>query len=440
KEDPLFLYQYAISLQHLGDYEKAARIYGKLSNNKKDKNYLDIKYRYALSLLKTNKESNRKKAKEILKSLKEELKNSSKKEAKELLKYTNQAYEIANKEPLKPKRYKDIVLAEGLQKQYQEYNSTKEAVNTLEAVALKIDKNKDLKKILPKDENNKSSKRKKIKNIDIKTHYLKDSNNIKAKSAGVKISNIASIKNRKIDLYGERFSFENHKKTDGFKIKATLKNKNIKISLGLNKFKDYNDPYASLEYERAIFNHILKIAIERQNALFYENAPYMEKKRISALNLLVRDYIKMIDDKELDIEFTLSRYKDKNIRFTPSFYYLLSKKRIKNVTNSLALAGWYQFYKNRDRHYAYLKKDDATRAEIQSNIPITERLSISPRISAGYSFFNKSALLGYGILMDYRISDYSFISIDCSKHQTKAKSKSSDYNYKECYGDIYYRW
>ena len=435
QKDYTLLYQYAITLQNLKEYEKAAKIYKELKRNPLKENILDIDYRYAFCLLKLNKEKEWYEAREIFKNILAKLQNRqnlSKKDRK-LLKYAKEAYEISKRDFLKPKKYKDIVLAEGLNKQYNEYNSTKEAVNVLEALPVKLEKGKSINKILPK------SFEKNYKKIKISSHYLKDSNDIKVKSLKIKVGQIKS-KGVDFGLYGEKFSFENREKTKGFKTILEAKKEDIKLSLGINKFSDYSDPYASLEYETIIYEHLLKIMLKRENAIFYENEPYMEKNRISSFNILIRDYIKMLKGKEFTGEIFINRYKDKNIRVNPSFSYLFFKKRNKNIINSLLLSGWYQFYKKENPNYAYQKRDDSTRIEIQSLIEISKNLSITPKGSIGYSFFNNSLLYSLGILLDYKVNNYTVFSLECADNKSKNKNTSSDYNYKECYGDFYYRW
>ncbi len=434
-KDYTLLYQYAITLQNLKEYEKAAKIYKELKNNPLKENILDIDYRYGFCLLKMNKEKEWYEAREIFKNILEKLQNKTNlsKKDKELLKYTKAAYEISKRDFLKPKKYKDIILAEGLTKQYDEYNSTKEAVNVLEALPVKLEKGTNIKTILPK------SDEKRYKEAKISSHYLKDSNNIKVKSIKVKVGKIKA-KGAEFELYGEKFRFENKEKVKGIKAVLGAKKGDIKLSLGVNKFSDYNDPYASLEYETIIYEHLLKIMLKRENAIFYENEPYMEKNRISSFNVLIRDYIKMLKGKEFTGEVSINRYKDGNVRVNPSFSYLFLKRKNKNIINSLLLSGWYQFYKKENPNYTYQKRDDSTRLEIQSLIEISKNLSITPKASVGYSFFNDSLLYSLGFLLDYRVNNYAALSLECANNQSKNKNSSSDYNYKECYGDFYYRW
>ncbi len=437
KKDKIVLYQYAISLQKLKKYKKALEIYKKILN-KKDPNYFDIKYRYGFCLLKLNKEKDRKKAKKIFQTLLDELKKEQKqnpsKKIENLITYTKQALKVSKRKILKPKKYKDIILAEGLSKQYREYKSFEEAANVLEALPVKLEKGTSIKKILPKVEREKERKR-----FSLNFHYLKDSNNLKAKSLKTKIDKI-KIKDAKIGFYGEKFEFEKtNQKIKGFKKGLLIKKGDFEISLGINDFENFNDPYYSFEYETSIYDHIVRVMFQRQNAIFYENEPYMAYNRISALNLLISDYLKL-NQKELSSQIAITKLKDGNIRINPAFSYIFLRKNLKNITNYLLLTGWYQFYKKKNPNYAYEKKDDTTRVELHSKIALAKKLQFTPKASFGYSFFNDTILYSLGFLLNFEINPYSFISLDCINNKTKSKNNLSDYNYKECYGDFYYRW
>ncbi len=437
KSDDFFVkYQYAITLQNLQDYKKAAKIYKEILN-RKNKNYFDIKYRYAFSLLKLKNEKSWTKAgtifKELLGELEKESKGDKSEKIQELLKFTKNAYKISQREFLKPTRYKDIYLAEGLKKQYQEYNSTKEATNALIA---KAKEEKKVKKLLPKTFEQKDNK----KNFHIKADYVKDSNGIKSKSVKVSLDKAAKIKNSDIGLYGERFKIEAQKDYNGFKTGLTVKKKGLKLTLGLNSFDDFNDPYASIEYETKIYNHLLNLFLEYQNAVFFDHDPSLIEKRISAVHFKVSDFIQMIEGREFQGEISLLRYKDGNVRFTPSFSLLFLTNSIKNIKNDLFLTGWYQFYSKTNQNYAQNKIDDATNIEFHSTIPITEKISFTPKIAGGYSFKSKSFLYGGAFVFDVRINNVASLVIDCTSNKTKAKKSLSDYNYQECSGDIHYRW
>ena len=437
-DDKLAKYQYAISLQNLKRYKEAAKIYEELLKNE-DENYFDIKYRYAFSLLKTKNEKDWQKAEKIFKTLLKELEDKRKKEPynediEKLLRFTKESYKLCKKGFLKPTRYKDVVLPEGLKKNLKEYPSLLTTLNALEA---KPKKEYETKKLLPKTE----EKRKQEKEISVKTLHCKDSNGIKTKRLSVKGKNLLKIgSDAALGLYGEKFEIEHKKRHPGTKAGIILSANDLTLSIGENFYDYFNEPYASIEYETKIYNHLLNIFFEYQNGSFYENHPYLLKHEISALSLQISDFIKLIEGKELSAELSLIRFKDGNVRITPAFSLLFLKNRIKNVTNNFYLTGWYQFYTKSVRPYVYNKKDDATRAEIRSNIELSKELSITPKIEIGYSLNSKSLLYGGGFVIEYEINKFLYLVIECTSNKTKGKNKNSDYNIKECRSDIRYRW
>ncbi len=437
--DKLTKYQYAITLQNLKKYKEAAKIYKELLTIK-DENYFDIKYRYGFCLLKTKNEKDWLEAREVFKTLLNELKyaiqkDPNNKDLQTLLKFTQNSYKISQKEFLKPKVYKDIVLAEGLKKNLKEYPTL---LTTLNALKAKPKKEYEIKKLLPKTE----EKEPKKKEISIKGKYFKDSSNIKVKKVKVSAKNITKIENidTTIGLYGERFQIEGKKRYNGSRGGIILNKNNFTLYLGETFYDYFNEPYASIEYETKIYNHLLNIFFEYQNGSLYENHPYLLKNKISAIHLQISDFIKLLEGKELSAEISLTRFKDGNIRITPAFSLLFLSNKIQNITNNFYLTGWYQFYTKEISPYVYNKKDDATRAEIQSNIEISPKFSITPKINAGYSLNSKSFIYGGGFIIEYEINKFLYLVIDCTSNKIKGKKRVSDYNYEECRSNIKYRW
>jgi len=439
KNDYSAKYQYAISLQNTRKYKEAAKIYKELLN-RKDKNYFDIKYRYGFCLLKTKNEKDWLKARETFKSLLNLLENElkkhpSSKELLTLLKFTKDSYEVSKREFLKPTSYKDIVLAEGLKKNLKEYPTL---LTTLNALKAKPKKEYELKKLLPKNISEKEEKKK--KEIEISAFYAKDSNDIKMNTISAHAKRVISIGKTEIGLYGEKFKIEDKKKYDGIKGALSFENKNFTLLLGGVFYDYFNEPYASIEYESKIYNHLINIFLEYQNGSLYENHPYFITDKISALQLRISDFIKLIEGKEFNMEISLTRFEDGNIRITPAFSYLFFNNRLGNVINNFYLTGWYQLYTKNNPIYVYAKKDDATRIELHSLVNLSKKLSLTPKLGIGYSFHAKSPLYTAGFIISYEINKFLYLIIDCVSNKIKGKENTSDYNYEECKSNIEYRW
>lgn len=339
---------------------------------------------------------------------------------------------------LKPTKYCDIYLAEGLHKDY------KKLENVFTVSKAKAHHLSYLEKSVKA--NSVKSMSDELKNyISGNGYYFEDSEGIVFKTLDLFYRRYNLLGDFDFAVDGGLVSLEKKgvRKEDGIRYGVTAFYKHFSLRVGKNVFDDFSEIVPTLKYQNSYKNHSYLLEYTRQNALFYTYTFCPYDKQMKADHFSISDYVSFKDKTNVWANITLNSYGNGDIetvgQFDWRFYYDYFLQ--KNFTYDLALEGYYVFNTKESTCFYSPSFSDATLLRIDPNYRFNRYLGLKGMLGAGYSFEYRQFLYKYGLwLYGDPLKNFSY-NLGCMQSNSSTSTFSGDgYYYKECKIDLGYRW
>ncbi len=431
-------FHYASALENLKKYPQSEKQY-RLVAQKRDKLFNLALYRYARVLMIQKDDTKWAKAKVVLRELLKILnKQKPSKERDDILKYAKKSWEIVKKPMPKPSKHKDIMLTE-VQKKILDGK-------TLSGVKLDVKYISSVKPMIDPSESN----IKKFKKVDISIDaYFMEDENMRNISYGTRVSNFAQIDNSSLSMGIKKSNFKtvenrnintnitNTKKSiDVLSVMAYYNFKNLSIGLGVDKFDDFNDFVAKLEYYHNLSNHSLSYVLSFENGIFETAATCMVEKDIDVISFALYDSILLKNLEQAEFTLEINNFSDNNLNINTFINHPINKIVYSNFANVFSIAGSYEYNSKSDTCYGAVDFFDGNYLQMRPKYKFLKDSYIEGIVSAGYSFKSNEALYAYGFIMKLMTEGYLNLSLDCHHYQSGYSPDGAD----ECFASIMHIW
>ncbi len=415
-------FSYASALDVLKEYKQSAMQYKSVAMIKDDLQTLAL-YRYANALMKQNETKTWNRSKMIFTKLKTKLEQQEKsKKRDDLLKHTKNALKIVSKPMPKPSRYRDITLGAGQKKILRK---------DITLVGIKIEKRdvSSIESLLKLDDSPK------WQNLTLSMFSLQDSV-IKNTSYGMRIDHVAQIAKGSLSLEAKRSTFKAQKKKQNVNTFLThLNYRDFSVGVGVNRFKDFNDPIFALSYRKAYENHNLTFGLRQINGAFINNRACMIDNKLNAIEFSVYDAILLPTLEQTEVSVKIGKY-DNGIHVNSWVDYPVSKFLYRDFENILSFSGSYEYNSKQGTCYESAHFFDGSFMQIKPKIYLSDRGFIQGIGAVGYSLENSDILYNYGLVIGMRVYGDFDLRVNCRHYQSGYSPRGAD----ECYASLSYIW
>ncbi|MBD3839515.1 MAG: tetratricopeptide repeat protein, partial [Epsilonproteobacteria bacterium] len=333
---------------------------------------------------------------------------------------------------LAPKKYHDIVLAPGLDKDYID-ESTFDEIYTISQSA-----NVYKQYMLA------SSRPSKLNELVGKLYYFEDSGGIVFESADLFYRRNRVTENLDFGVDGGLFSIEEKgvNKYNGIRYGASLFYNHFIFRLGMNQYDDFSEIVPTVKYLNSYNEHSYVLEYTHQNALFYTYrlAPY--EKRITADHFSITDYALFEDKTSLWANLELNSFSNGDFEITPQFDWRFYHDTAftPNFTYDVGVEGWYTAHTK--QHDDFYSPDfyDLTLLRVDPQYIFSKYLGIRGKLGLGYSIVGQDFIYKYGAWIFGEPLEDLHYSAGCLKNNTAKTSSGEGYYYTECEAELGYKW
>jgi tetratricopeptide (TPR) repeat protein len=410
--DDLIRFHLASSYDKKRSFKKSKLEYEKiLSHNPKDL-YALTKYRYANALMHTYRDRDWFKARSVLRSLETYLSKKSNPKDRKLLTEVEKLYKIAKGDVRKPRRYKDIVLTE----------TGKKDINPNDAFSfedIKFDKSPKYNSLLHLQNDPNRLK----PNIWIGSTYTSNGK-LKVFTPKTGIDNIITYSDVGFGLSIENSQFKdkNYKSKKRYEYDAktlflSLKAPHWELSLGLDRFKNFNSFVPVVSLEHSLGSHDLSLEAFKRNGVFVNYSTCMVEKKLDVIHVGLQDKWLMTNLKSLNIGVDLNYFEDKNRNIYATVNYPVYETYLAGLGHKVLLEENLEFNSKPNSCAKPLKKYDASYLKYLLRWKFLKG-EIGATLGGGRSFWGKENVFSYGVNANIALSKDSYFDLSCDKSQS----------------------
>ena len=337
----------------------------------------------------------------------------------------------------KPKKYHDIVLAGGLNK---DYISEKETFEEIYAKSSSIGKLMHS-QATPSSNNYTPAE---LNYLNAKVYSFEDSDNIRFRSLDLEYERAKVSKNISLAADIGMMSIENTQgnKYNGKRYGATLLYNHLSMRLGLNDFDDFLEVVPTLRYEDSYRKHNYMFEYTRQNALFYTYSLPSYEKRITADHFALSDYKSYNDKTDIWASLESNRYSNTDVEVTGQFDWRFFYDTFlrDDFSYHVALEGWYTSHTKVNSDFYSPNFADSTMIRIDPKYTFTKYLSLLGKFGVGYSVKDKDTPYKYGLWIQATPQNSLSYKLGCLFSNAARLSNGPSYHYRECEANLGYAW
>jgi hypothetical protein len=274
------------------------------------------------------------------------------------------------------------------------------------------------------------------KDVTLSFHSLED-DTISNISYGIRLNKIAKIANGTLSIEAKKSRFKtsgNKQNVDSFL--TSFNYKDFSFGIGMSQFKKFNDIDVQMNYRKILAGHDMTFGLKSTNGAFINSNACSIENKINVVQLSLYDAILLSNLDQAEVGLTLNRYDDENINLNSWAEYPIYKISYLDFENDISLSGSYEFNTKTDTCYYSAKFFDGTYIQTRPKILLGKKGFIQGIGGIGYSFESSDFLYNYGLSMEFLMSKFIEVRVDCRHYQSGYSPDGAD----ECYATAAYKW
>ncbi len=267
------------------------------------------------------------------------------------------------------------------------------------------------------------------------------------------------IRFQSLDLFYERYFYRNGfglgidgglfsiEQAGGNKYKGTRFGvsafyEHFKVRLGMNIYDDFSEFVPLIEYKNRYKNHEYRLQYTRQNALFYTYTLASYERRIVSDHFSVDDYVTLDNNTSLWASIAADNFSNADLALTAQFEwnFFSSYFMTQNLRYKLYVDGYYTGHSKQHNDFYSPIFDDTTMIRVDPEYSFSKYLGIRGSVGVGSSMSAASIPYKYGAWLYGAPKENLSYIVGCLYNNSLRSASLTPYDFIECKANLGYSW